>query len=536
MALCIGLILLPFSHAAGPWSLYYNVKVGPDGPWNAINFSIEYPARDVVVHPSLFQTSMLINASACEQNLEASCPLPKPGMWTGSGSQNLIAWKNSLGTMPSEWTDEAGMYMTEIMGLKGSMHYIVTRFTLQAPGRPSSYLDGAAAAVSDSISVNYPGGHSYMMDVGFFSLYGQNSTVNWESNNGTSIQSNTTVPLAKLREAISSTSYGLHVGSVSQNVSGSLTLGGYDRSRCIGTPITASSDQYLYLGDISLGVADGGSAFQGLIPEYRTSTFLEKPVTPSLPISRPLIQSPHYISFSFYTDGRAGSMASIQIPFALLSLNLTYPLVASETPYFPCRPFDPSKNTGPNTILGRAFLQGAFLAHNWDSKTSWLSQAPGPSFSPEDVHAIDPETTTLAAAQKMQPWNTTWEGVLTPLRKTTNSSRGSPDEDHGGLSTGAKAGIGVGAAVGGILLLGAAWLLLRRRKRGPEENLPQQPLPKEAPAYNMPPPGLHQEYAPMREAPPPAPAPRELDSNGLQELPEESVHELPGGGRDSPRK
>lgn len=54
---------------------------------------------------------------------------------------------------------------------------------------------------------------------------------------------------------------------------------------------------------------------------------------------------------------------------------------------------------------------------------------------------------------------------------SNQSSASSDNSSHGGLSTGAKAGIGIGAALGVILLLLGAFLLGRRRRR------PKSPAP-----------------------------------------------------------
>jgi hypothetical protein len=48
----------------------------------------------------------------------------------------------------------------------------------------------------------------------------------------------------------------------------------------------------------------------------------------------------------------------------------------------------------------------------------------------------------------------------------TYTCRYTVQDSDSGLSTGAKAGIGVGASVGGLLILGAlAWCIARRKKR-----------------------------------------------------------------------
>ena len=68
----------------------------------------------------------------------------------------------------------------------------------------------------------------------------------------------------------------------------------------------------------------------------------------------------------------------ISVPFRQLHLNLTAPITSSPTPYFPC-----STNRANDYVLGRAFLQSAFVGALLDEDGGrwWLAQAPGPSIS-----------------------------------------------------------------------------------------------------------------------------------------------------------
>lgn len=74
-------------------------------------------------------------------------------------------------------------------------------------------------------------------------------------------------------------------------------------------------------------------------------------------------------------------MAPSYVPFALLNLTLDTTLVDEPTQYFPCSPYTPSD--GSTYHLGRALFQGAFLAHNWQTATAMLAQAPGPDAAPK---------------------------------------------------------------------------------------------------------------------------------------------------------
>jgi hypothetical protein len=96
-----------------------------------------------------------------------------------------------------------------------------------------------------------------------------------------------------------------------------------------------------------------------------------------------IIKSAHYLSFTFAPG--TGFTNAINVPFALLNLTLHAPLTQTPTPYFACSPWLPS--AAPYN-LGRAFLQAAFLAQNWQTGKLFLAQAPGPGYAAPDVRKI----------------------------------------------------------------------------------------------------------------------------------------------------
>ncbi|KAL1626315.1 hypothetical protein SLS56_006983 [Neofusicoccum ribis] len=78
---------------------------------------------------------------------------------------------NSAQFEPSNFTDEAGIYTTDVLGLQGPLRYVSDRFTLRDQDTGSfEYLDRIGTAVADNVSVTIPGGKSYTLDVGYLSL------------------------------------------------------------------------------------------------------------------------------------------------------------------------------------------------------------------------------------------------------------------------------------------------------------------------------------------------------------------------------
>ncbi|KAL9633440.1 MAG: hypothetical protein Q9164_004695 [Protoblastenia rupestris] len=171
---------------------------------------------------------------------------------------------------------------------------------------------------------------------------------------------------------------------------------------------------------------------------------------------------------------------TVVIPFALLNLTLTPPLVKAPTSYFPCRPYQVSSsgNADSRTLqyyLGRAFLQGAFVGQNWDTGSYFLAQAPGPRLPESQVVIIDSDDTSILAIEDAPVWEDTWKGVLSKdgTNRASFLPNGSPssttpaglaNESSPGLSTRAKAGIGAACAVVVLaaMIFGIIWVWRRR--------------------------------------------------------------------------
>jgi hypothetical protein len=315
------------------------------------------------------------------------------------------------------------------------------------------------------------------------------------------------LPAAYSQGHIPSLSYGIHVGSVNHNIDGSLVLGGYDRSRCITNPIV-SDDALVQLVDVSLAVAEGtSSSFVGLSRSGYVNGLLRangsgigqlslrpNPAVPYINLPRDtcdaiaaylpvtysrkfnlylwnvedpayerIIKSPHYLTFTFAPG--TGFTNAINVPFALLNLTLDAPLTQAPTPYFACSPWLPS--AAPYN-LGRAFLQAAFLAQNWQEGKLFLAQAPGPDHAAPDIRKIATTDTSLLRMIDPPDWLSTWSSVFEAGPKgSDNSSTNAAEYDgrNDGPSTATIAGAAVGAIVGIALIAGILFCWLRRRRR-----------------------------------------------------------------------
>lgn len=286
-------------------------------------------------------------------------------------------------------------------------------------------------------------------------------------------------------------------------------LGGYDRPRCLTEPIQ-SSGQTFTLVDIGLAVADGGSPFPnaqtlpvtGLLRRNGSSIdtldaypnpgvpYLYLPqdtcsaIAEMLPVSfneslglylwnasdptfQNITSSPSYLSFEFSSKIGSVQTSSIKLPFALLNLTLESPLVIKPTSYFPCSPYTPSD--GSTFHLGRAFLQAAFLAQNWQTQRLMLAQAPGPGGISQQITTIASTDTSVTPMIDAPSWYSTWSSTLTALAaESGNITTVRAAAEHSGeISGGEIEGIVIGSvAVIAIIAMLIFFLRRRKNKRG----------------------------------------------------------------------
>ncbi|KAL9087229.1 MAG: hypothetical protein Q9165_006723 [Trypethelium subeluteriae] len=493
---------LPFSLAQSPFVVPFNTTyLGPDGPWQAIsigvggsdpNNPISLQQSTVDVLPGGQGVTFVLTPEACQSYSSGTCG--QGGLWSPKPAQDTT-YNFSI---PPDINAVPGL------NVNGSTEFMVAVSIQEATAWNVSVSAATSAVCTNSDGSTRP------PEVGLLALGGNLSqTVLGGPSNQGQYETYTFPGGLYHQSATPSYSFGLHIGSASLNYPGSLLFGGYDKGRTIGP--CAIFDATLQLLDVGVGVESGGSPFnfssrQGLLTNDSNSagpiTVGVDPELPYLhlpadtceaiasflpvtynstakyylwntedPLYRKIVQSTAYLSFTFEGDSLN---VTIKVPFVLLNLNLTSPLVSSPTPYFPCQPYQLPPTTASNSfyILGRAFLQAAFLGRNWQSGTSWLVQAPGPGVSNAglglDYTAIQPTDVVLATNEDMSLFAQSWQGHWTSL-STDGSVPGTgpihPVPPHAsGLSTRAKTGIGVSITLVGLLGVGVAILYLFRRR------------------------------------------------------------------------
>lgn len=154
------------------------------------------------------------------------------------------------------------------------------------------------------------------------------------------------------------------------------------------------------------------------------------------------------ITFTLANQKEGGQTTDIVLPYAAFDLNITAPLLTNTSSlYFPLK-----QTTDENLyILGRAFLQEAYVTAHYNSRTFNVSQA---VFS-------DNASPSLVALPATLPSATTSTDPTNSNSPKTPSSPSSKSK----LGGGAIAGIVIGAIAGIAILALLIFFLLKRRRR-----------------------------------------------------------------------
>ncbi|CAF9920969.1 hypothetical protein IMSHALPRED_005056 [Imshaugia aleurites] len=499
----------------GPYNVVWNTthSYGPDGPWNVVTVGVgsnsnNEPLSYIDLYPGGIWESMINTQAFCGGNDSVSCPAASAGLYDYEHSSTAIQNVSSSVGLIWQWNSQ------DALNLSGIAKDVVDTMVLSTQFGPFTITNSTISAV-DVSQIELPDGTNYSIEVGTLSLGAPgNGLQPFEDLEGQTIPGQ----LAN-EDAISSNSFGLHIGSASLKQAGSLTYGGYDQSRVLGEvgafDLGSGNEMLPSLLDIELGVENGTSPFGAdvvsrllwlnesfngvqpavinpIVPYLFMSPQTCAAIAQNLPVTfqpniglytwnttdpqyRSIVSSPSYLAFVFQNSG-AGNL-TIKVPFQLLNLTLEPPIVSSPQQYFPCRPFHANEGSG-NYFLGRAFLQAAFIGINWGNHKWFMAQAPGPSVGAADTQEIGPNDTSINS-DAISNFAATWSKDWTPLSQSSNSSSNNTSSNNAspksigtpksnpskGLPSNAKAGIGIGVSVGALAIAGfALFVYLRRRK------------------------------------------------------------------------
>ncbi|TGO35688.1 hypothetical protein BHYA_0149g00010 [Botrytis hyacinthi] len=493
------------------WS---NRSYGPDGPWQAVSIDIGTPTQVIDLLPGGTWTANILSTSICSNS--SGCSSSKAGLFDRHASTSYTEINDTGVIANTTFANRAGALPI----LSGAAHIGLDTLTV-SNGTDSNTIENFELLVIENAVQTLSNGTAYAPQVGTLALGAPDINQTFSSNITGHFLSSGLYSQAR----IPSNSFGLHIGSTSMGIPGSLVLGGYDQSRVL-TPVTTQKGYNgtfsMSLADISIGTIEGYSPLNfnltksGLLFNNATSAasngLLEVNVDPSVPylylptstcdilasflpiiynenlslylwnttspLYKPIISSPTYLAFTFSNpdSDNQNTQTSIKIPFSLLSLSLTSPLsnTSDSVPYFPCQP---SSLPSGSWALGRAFLQAAFLGTIWTDSSNisssqstafFLAQAPGPDVPDEKLVNLQPGSTSIDISTTT--WKDTWSSHWTPLttpvdlsspQSTTLSSSSSSSST--GLPTAQMIGISVGSATAFIFLLAVIFWICKRK-------------------------------------------------------------------------
>ena len=498
---------------------------GPDGPWQAVQAKVGTDDGEVQVslYPGGSFDSEIITTNFCN-GTTAGCVAANSGLYDPTKSPTADFQSIGAQGSISSWGGDHPMNLT------GQGVFTLDTMTI---GSDTTAYPMPKTVFSAIVSTNaqITNGSFYPVRLGNLALGSPNPVQTFLGPNNTNVTGNLLTGYLRTTDAIPSSSFGLHIGSVPMGHQGSLILGGYDKSRVLGNVGTfdttgTGGTPILNMIDATIGVEVGGTPFNttniGSLYRAGGNTSVPMNINPLVPYMflpfgmceaiaewlpvtyqngpglytwnthdyryKAIVSSPAYLSFTF--EESTSSNLTIKVPFSLLNLTLESPLVATPQPYFPCKPFEGSDD---QWYLGRAFLQAAYLSVNWEQNKFFLAQASGPGSGPSSISPIQPSDDTIVSGPDsdfLKTWNSKWVVLPSNTSSRADNTTSLPppiSPPPTGLSTGAIAGIAVGIGAAALIAIIAVVLFcLRRRRRrqasrGPL-NLPpvdpnEKPLP-----------------------------------------------------------
>lgn len=511
------------AQAAGPFQVLWTTDTpgdsddpkgvfGPDGPWQAIEVGVGSMGQYRPMWPSGGGTTLAL--------------MQLPGL-TGNVTDSSTVVRSNL-----RMEDSDGWFSSVFAGDNPSGFGVIDTvgFAPKSLDNPASRVNTTIVAV-ETWPVPFGDNSTYSARLGILGLGPPTDERIGSLTAPVGILSD-----LKSRGDIASLSFGLHMGSVPFKQRGSLVLGGHERNRALGPVGVFRYDQPtaappLLLLDVLLGTHIGGSPFsppisgttehpstsvwRGIGDNFRadevtkrfggkagSAVIMVNPAVPymylppgtceaaaaHLPVtfSRELnlflwdttsaaygriINSPSYLAFVF--ADRTAANITIKVPFQLLNLTLEAPLVATPMQYFPCRSFDSAYGFW---MLGRAFLQAAFLGVDFERNLTYLAQAPGPDME-QSVLVERPAGREGLETNPIEEWESSWMKRWTVLAVDEAALA---EQGANGLGVRAIVGIVVGVLAFVVVACVGGWYW-RRMKRGRKgtPTVPGQEEPKE---------------------------------------------------------
>lgn len=162
------------------------------------------------------------------------------------------------------------------------------------------------------------------------------------------------------------------------------------------------------------------------------------------------------ITFTLSDEKTGGSRVDIMLPYAAFDLNVSVPIYNGTSYYFPLR----QAPSSDDYILGRTFLQEAYITASYDNRQFNISQAKFPSNGQQAIIAIP---SSLPSATSGSPASPSGTSVASSNPSSSSGSGSDSGSGSGKLSGEAIAGIVVGVVVGLIIIGGTIFCCIRGR-------------------------------------------------------------------------
>ncbi len=422
---------------------------GNDGEWSTFTFRVGNPPQNVNLLPSTasWQTWVVLPAGCPRRYPVPNCNSSRGGTYDNSTSTTWV---------------EQGIY-------KLILHSVLFKPSLNTSAIFGFDTLGIGALSTQGPSVDHQLFGALATTDYYLGIFGLNP----KPSNYSGFENPIPSFMTSLKDngSLPSTSFGYTAGASYRpgKVPGSLTLGGYDASR-----FTPNDLQFTFGPDISRDLLVAIRSISTSNPQGRI--LMRTPILSFIDSTLPYMYLPLLACqefekvFGLVWDEKAqlylvndtihdklvsmnptitlelgnglvgGQTIDITFPYASFDKEVNYPLVRNKTRYFPLmRAMNDSQY-----VLGRTFLQEAYLTVDWERKNFSVSQAVFPDSSTKQ-HIINIPR-------------------LSQVENSTTIAEPTPSE-HKGLAKGAIAGIVVAVVIVALALIAVAITMIKRRKR-----------------------------------------------------------------------
>ncbi|KAF2873741.1 aspartic peptidase domain-containing protein [Massariosphaeria phaeospora] len=461
---------LPAPVVFSPGGWYSN-----DGNWSSFNISIGAREQHFSVFPDMFTSELRVpSKDGCSLDDDPSDCGVLRGAWDSNMGFDRTTSPGyyEIGYLATEFAAEMGGQEVAMYGAESVTFYVDTEFVIIT----NQHL---VSEISDKTPF-----------VGLLGLTPEGILIKdggyWPS----------TMETLRAMNETPSLSYGYTAGASYKFTSpeGSLIMGGYDASKFQGSsddvsfPFSASGKN-----NITVGI-------QNIISQHgvgEQNTLLNTPIMARIDSSLPHLWLPRYVcdkfesvfgltydddsdlywindtmhdqhltqnpSVNFTLGNEASKTSTISFPYSAFDMKAQWPITGGENidmkTYFPIRRGKDDNDPTYTYILGRTFLQEAYIIVDYEAGNFSVHQALYPTPKPpEDIVTILPaELRNLPKAESTP--DTKNDPNFEPTSTNTPSGKGKRRKFAGG----SIAGIVIGLLAAVAILLALLWILRRRK-------------------------------------------------------------------------